>query len=102
VCAAKVCTETIFGNVISAVAAAFAPSAMFTLPVLCAMILPNVARPGVSFGFAPAYLAKAFRTMRRLMCLLPFGPALVGPLLVTTLFSPLLRPLRLVTVRAFR
>jgi hypothetical protein len=99
---AKVCAEAIFGNAIAAVASAFPPTAMFTLPMLCAMILPNVARTGISFGFAPAYLAKVFRPMRRLVCLPLFGPALLRALLVTALFRPPFRPIPLMTLRAFR
>ena len=102
-CAAKVGAEAVFGNMISAVTAAFAPTAMFTLPMPCAVILPNVARPRVSFGFTPAYLAKVFRPMRALIVRLrPFGPALVCALLVRSLFGPPLRSIRLMPVRAFR
>jgi hypothetical protein len=35
-------TETIFGDAVSVVAAAFAPGAVFTLPIVGALALPDV------------------------------------------------------------
>ena len=39
---AKMGTETIFGDAVSVVAAAFAPGAVFTLPIVGALALPDV------------------------------------------------------------
>ena len=44
---AKMGAETVFRNAVSPVPSAFAPRVMFVLPMLCALALPNVSRPGV-------------------------------------------------------
>jgi hypothetical protein len=74
---------------------------MFTLPMLCAMVLPNIPpRSGVFFEIMPTYLAQVFRPISPLIVwLLPFGLVLVCSLLVSTLFVPSLRPNRLVPFR---
>jgi hypothetical protein len=98
---AKMCAETVFGNPVTAVTSTFVPSMMFMLPMLCAVVLPNISRAGVIFTFVAARLAHVFRPMRLLlMWLLPFWSALVRPLLLVMVFAPLLLPIRLVSVRA--
>jgi hypothetical protein len=74
---------------------------MFMLPMLGAMALPNISRPGVVFGFVPGCLAHVFRPIPPLrMWLLPFSTGLVCTLLlVRALFAPFLRPTCLVSVR---
>jgi hypothetical protein len=72
---------------------------VFMLPMLCAMVLPNIALCKVLFVFVR--LAHVSRPVGRLvMRLLPFSAVLVFPLLlVRALFAPLLRLIRLVSVR---
>ena len=41
VSAAKICTEAVLRNAVASVPTALAPSMVFMLPMLCAMVLPN-------------------------------------------------------------
>jgi hypothetical protein len=73
---------------------------MFMLPMLCAVVLPDISRAGVIFTFVAAGVAHVFWPMRLLvMWLLPFWPVLVRPLLLVMVLVPLLLPIRLVSVR---
>jgi hypothetical protein len=74
---------------------------MFTLPVLGAMIPPNIPVFEVLLAFVPLCLAHVFRPICLLvMGLRPFWPVLVCPLLlVRALLVPLLRRVRPVPVR---
>src|SRR5207248_9198562 len=66
---AKMRPEAIFGNAVAPVSPPFVPRMMFTLPMLCAMLLPNIpTRSGVFLEFTPAYLPRVFR---------PIGPLIV-------------------------
>ena len=70
--AAKMRAEPVFRNAVAAVTATLMPSMMFMLPMLGAMALPNIPRPGVLFVIAPVGLAHVFRATRLLvMGLLP-------------------------------
>ena len=95
-------TEAVFRNAVAPVTPAFMPSMVFMLPMLRAMILPNIAVCRVLFVFVR--LARVPRPVGRLvMRLLPFSAALVFPLLlVRALFAPLLRRIRLVSVGVLR
>ena len=98
---AKIRTEAVFRNVVTAVTPTFAPTTMFTLPIPCSVVLPNIPLSAVWFVFVPACLAHVFRLIRLLMMgLLPFWPVVICPLLpVAVLFAPLLRPIPMVSVR---
>jgi len=90
-------TEAVFRNAVAPVAPAFAPRMVFMLPMLCAMVAPNIALCSVLF----VHLARMSGPVDRLvMWLVLFSVVLVCPLLlVRALFVPLLRPFRLVAVR---
>ncbi len=100
VSAAKMSAEAVFRNAVAPITPTFAPSMMFTLPMLRALALPNVSRPGVLFVFVPVSLAHVFLPICPLvMWLLPFWPVLAFPLLVRPSFAALLRPIDLVSLR---
>jgi hypothetical protein len=85
-------TEAVFGNAVAPVTSTLAPTTMFTLPIVCTMVLPNIALAGMLFVFVPVCRAHVLRPIRRLvMGLLVFRPVLACPrLLVGALFAPLL------------
>ena len=78
VCAPKMCTEAVFGNVITAVSPAFVPSAVLMLPMRGAMIVPHFVVCNVLF----VYFTGAFLSVVHLpMCL----PAVLAIMLVSLL-----------------
>jgi hypothetical protein len=98
---AKMRSEAVFRDAVATVTPAFVPGMMFTLPILCAVALPNISRSGVLFVFVPVCRAHMFRPISLpVTWLLPFRAVLVCPrLLVRALFAPLLRSIRRVFVR---
>jgi hypothetical protein len=98
---AKMRMEAAFRNVVAPVTSAFVPSMVFMLPMLCAMVLPNIAVCSVLFVLVAVCLTRVSRPVgRSVMRLLSFSAVHVCPLLlVRALFVPLLRRIRLVSVR---
>jgi len=75
----------------SPVTSAFAPTMMFTLPIVGAVILPNISLFEVVFVFVAVGGAHVLGRMRRLVIWLPFRPVVAFPLLLAgVLFAPLL------------
>ena len=93
-------TEAVFRNAVAPVTSAIAPTMMFTLPIVGAVILPNISPFEVLFVFVPVGRPHVLGRIRLLVIWLPFRPVVAFPLLLAgVLFAPLLVVTRSVFVR---
>jgi hypothetical protein len=95
VCTAKMCTEAIFRNAVTPVAATLAPTTMFMLPIACTMVLPCVSLAGMVF----TGMAVGLANVPMGLLVLSFVPVLTRPPLVIVIVASLLLLIHLVSVR---
>jgi len=84
-------TEAVFRNAVAPVTSAIAPTMMFTLPIVGAVILPNISLFEVLFVFVPVGRAHVLRPIGLLVIgLLPFRAVVTFPRLRVGLMFALL------------
>jgi len=95
---AKMRSETVFRNAVAPVSPALVPRVVFMLPVLCPVVLPDIAVGRVLFTLV-CFVTASPLVGWLVMGLRMFPTVIVFPFLAGMLFAPLLLLVRPVFVR---
>jgi hypothetical protein len=88
--------EAVFRDAVSVIAATIVPATMLTLPISCALALPNVLPHIACFGFVPSSLTQMSRGIPAVRLML--GPPLNRFPGIATVLVPLFRPIGVVSL----